>query len=132
MSLFHQINVKYAITFFAKSRKHFFSGQRQNLAEIECIITATLNYSLQYTCSKKRPNDWQINMNHNQTDFTVMNMVSCLLLVCPNFQTLTGFKCSCKTGEGLCEKEQKKGKKLEKEKIDPTRNVHSIECSAWP
>lgn len=40
-----------------------------------------------------------------------MNMVSCLLLVSPNFQTFSVFKCLCSTGE-----KKKEGKKLEKEK----------------
>lgn len=60
VSLFHQ----YVINSFAASRKHFFYVRAE--AEIESNVTATLNYSLQYTCSK-RPNDWQIPMNHNQT-----------------------------------------------------------------
>lgn len=46
----------YAIHFFAKSRKYFFFFlwvQTQSMAQVESNITATLNYSLQYTCSEK-------------------------------------------------------------------------------
>lgn len=56
-------------------------------------------------------------------DYTIMNMVSCLLLVLPNFRKLPGFRRSCAT------EKRRKERRSERKKSNPNGEVSQDELS---